>query len=636
MGINLEALEVFVSGMTTTLGSDSQSHIHLSDRARANHIGTQPASTISDFSEAVDDRVSAFLVPGSGVTFSHKDNLNTLTLHVAAGEGTTDHGGLTGLSDDDHTQYLRVDGGRAATGDFTFEQDVHVQGSGVVSGIFRPGSVAVATNGTLSFYSDVSLPSQSSIIQHFNTKDFTRSDAIAGTNGNSVFSFNTGDYWWGSHMHMDAAARGSFGHVVGVHGPDQVGFMGTVDSASGWLMRGFQSGGTGTDMLRFDSETTWQSGVFPGTTPSYTGTFSGNFLNYVKRGNPRFQVSSDGVARSLSATGQGVELYSNGTAAILHSTGATPIALWSDTSSYLTFDQTLTGFESKSVTSGGTVSMDTSGGQFVFGKTVSTTGDLHVAGSGVVHGAMQVKELIVPGPAASGHVLTANAQGRATWAAPAGGPGSSDADTLEGQPGSYYLGRGNHTGTQASSTISDFNESVDDRVSALVSPGSGMTKAYDDTANTMVLDWSKQRAGYFDARTTTTVVTTSSSFADVTGLAFPVGVNETWGFEMAVGTGCAATGGLRLSMNVPSGATITARLQGMGNATTAMTTGTISLANMDGPLFNNVVNAFGWATMQGMVVNGATPGTAQVRFRSQTNGQQSRVHPSGWITAWQI
>lgn len=35
-----------------------------------------------------------------------------------------------------------------------------------------------------------------------------------------------------------------------------------------------------------------------------------------------------------------------------------------------------------------------------------------------------------------------------------GSPGGDDASTLEGQPGSYYLNRANHTGTQAISTIS--------------------------------------------------------------------------------------------------------------------------------------------------------------------------------------
>lgn len=51
---------------------------------RTNHTGTQLAATISDFSEAVDDRVSALLVEGNDVTITYDDNLNTLTIDVVA------------------------------------------------------------------------------------------------------------------------------------------------------------------------------------------------------------------------------------------------------------------------------------------------------------------------------------------------------------------------------------------------------------------------------------------------------------------------------------------------------------------------------------------------------------------------
>lgn len=41
---------------------------------------------------------------------------------TTGGAGVTDHGDLTGLSDDDHTQYLLVDGTRAVTGDFRVDK----------------------------------------------------------------------------------------------------------------------------------------------------------------------------------------------------------------------------------------------------------------------------------------------------------------------------------------------------------------------------------------------------------------------------------------------------------------------------------------------------------------------------------
>ncbi|MEA2701859.1 MAG: hypothetical protein QOE22_568 [Candidatus Parcubacteria bacterium] len=56
--------------------------------------------------------------------------------------------------------------------------------------------------------------------------------------------------------------------------------------------------------------------------------------------------------------------------------------------------------------------------------------------------------------------------------------------TFDGQEGSYYLNRANHTGTQAASTISDFSEATDDRVAVLIQNGTGISWSYNDGANT--------------------------------------------------------------------------------------------------------------------------------------------------------
>ena len=52
---------------------------------RANHTGTQAAASISDFAEAVDDRVSALLVAGTNITLSYNDGSNTLTINASGG-----------------------------------------------------------------------------------------------------------------------------------------------------------------------------------------------------------------------------------------------------------------------------------------------------------------------------------------------------------------------------------------------------------------------------------------------------------------------------------------------------------------------------------------------------------------------
>jgi hypothetical protein len=61
--------------------------------ARANHTGTQAATTISDFSEAVDDRVAALVVAGTNMTVTYNDAAGTLTFDAAGGGSP---GGVSG------------------------------------------------------------------------------------------------------------------------------------------------------------------------------------------------------------------------------------------------------------------------------------------------------------------------------------------------------------------------------------------------------------------------------------------------------------------------------------------------------------------------------------------------------------
>lgn len=58
-------------------------------KARSSHTGTQPSSTISDFTEAAQDAVAAMLSGASGVTLSYNDAANTLTI-TGGGAGGLD------------------------------------------------------------------------------------------------------------------------------------------------------------------------------------------------------------------------------------------------------------------------------------------------------------------------------------------------------------------------------------------------------------------------------------------------------------------------------------------------------------------------------------------------------------------
>ena len=52
-------------------------------RDRSTHTGSQASATISDFSEAVDDRVAALLVAGSNISLTYNDAGNALTVSLA-------------------------------------------------------------------------------------------------------------------------------------------------------------------------------------------------------------------------------------------------------------------------------------------------------------------------------------------------------------------------------------------------------------------------------------------------------------------------------------------------------------------------------------------------------------------------
>lgn len=73
-----------------------------------------PAPTYTD--EQAQDAVGTILTDTASVNFTYNDGANTITADVLP--AGVDHGGLGGLGDDDHTQYLLANGTRALTGNW--------------------------------------------------------------------------------------------------------------------------------------------------------------------------------------------------------------------------------------------------------------------------------------------------------------------------------------------------------------------------------------------------------------------------------------------------------------------------------------------------------------------------------------
>lgn len=81
------------------------------------------------------------------------------------------------------------------------------------------------------------------------------------------------------------------------------------------------------------------------------------------------------------------------------------------------------------------------------------------------------------------------------------------------------LARANHTGTQTASTISDFNEALQDAVAAMVATGTGLIATYDDTAGTLTLTLSSDILGGIHYKGTWNATTNTPALANGSGAA---------------------------------------------------------------------------------------------------------------------
>ncbi len=81
-GVMTAADQVKLAGIATG-ATANDTDVNLKNRA--NHTGSQAASTISDFAEAVDDRLNTVIVAGAGISKTYDDGANTLTLAASGG-----------------------------------------------------------------------------------------------------------------------------------------------------------------------------------------------------------------------------------------------------------------------------------------------------------------------------------------------------------------------------------------------------------------------------------------------------------------------------------------------------------------------------------------------------------------------
>lgn len=133
-----------------------------------------------------------------------------------------------------------------------------------------------------------------------------------------------------------------------------------------------------------------------------------------------------------------------------------------------------------------------------------------------------------------------------------------DADLLDGQQGTYYLSRTNHTGTQTASTISDFSTATDARITAAI----GTTvQAFDsDLAALAALSTTAYGRGF-------NTLADASALRTYGGLVIGTNV-QAFSSNLTTWSGIAPTAGISSFLAVPSSANLLAAMTtktGTGN-----------------------------------------------------------------------
>ena len=121
----------------------------------ANTIHTHPASSISDFKEAVEDRVASLLLAGSGIAISYDDVANVLTISVASSINIL--GSFSGSSFSDTKGNVRdlpvtnrTAAYTAALTDIGGIISITTGGVTIPSGVFSPGQAFSIANNSAS------------------------------------------------------------------------------------------------------------------------------------------------------------------------------------------------------------------------------------------------------------------------------------------------------------------------------------------------------------------------------------------------------------------------------------------------------------------------------------------------------
>jgi len=207
-------MQVNVDGTTITIVGDTlQANAGSIDHGSLNGLGDDDHTQYS-----LVDGTRAFTGTVSGVDPTETDHLTTKGyVDTAVGvSGAIDHGNLTGLSDDDHPQYLFTDGTRELSGDwYTGSNDITTSGAvgigadpgafslyvaGTGFGLFNAGETRGISVNQQAEYTD---------IWYYNGSGWSTPFAVSDTKANLSVGFMDG--WVGIANLAFGTASGSLG-----------------------------------------------------------------------------------------------------------------------------------------------------------------------------------------------------------------------------------------------------------------------------------------------------------------------------------------------------------------------------------------------------------------------------------------
>jgi hypothetical protein len=132
------------------------------------------------------------------------------------------------------------------------------------------------------------------------------------------------------------------------------------------------------------------------------------------------------------------------------------------------------------------------------------------------------------------------------------------------------------------------------------------------------------------------VTTNTTGSANITGLSFPVEANSTFLLDCYYHVACSGVGGLRFTQTTPAGATMDITYDGIaGTVTTSVKVKSTASGTQTGTAINSVAGNSG-VIVRGYVRTGATAGTLQMQFASNTNGQTSTIFANSWARITRI